>query len=104
MAIVLMIMSTSMIAQTRVTSTASATIVSIEDTASIAAIFKNVTPTKVKPNIDIQSGMTARRLAKEFERPLSIVKMDNSKEKWVYDTTVVYINKGIVDFVRKVKK
>jgi hypothetical protein len=87
--IAIILLSIKMTAQTRVTASVSVTIVSINDTALV--VNKDIN----KPTERVKIGMTTNALSKTFERPLNITTLNNGKEIWVYDTTVVYINKGL---------
>ena len=89
-------------AQTRatVTSTVGVVIMSATDTSMV---FNSVTK-PVAPLVQIKEGTTTKELLTAFDRPLSVIKMNNGKEKWTYDSTIVYIDNGVVYIVRHLKK
>jgi asparagine N-glycosylation enzyme membrane subunit Stt3 len=89
-------------AQTRATTTTNVGVV-IMSASDTSMVFNMVTK-PVAPSIQIKEGTTTKELLTAFDRPLSVVKMNNGKEKWTYDSTIVYINNGVVDIVRHLKK
>ena len=84
--------------QAKVTSTASAVIISAQDTAQYR--IDQTILAEARQNLTINQGDSKLFLKQSFEKPDLVVRMGENKEKWVYGKLAVYIKDERVDFTQ----
>jgi hypothetical protein len=96
----LLLLPTLVYPQAKVKTTCFASIINLNDTAKY-----NIEQLKIvdKAELIVKEGDTKEYLRFTFYAPDNKILMPNDKEKWVYGSLAVYINKGVVEITQVIK-